>query len=65
MKKPKPGASEAEWRRYREWVRAELETWDPADDRGNAEVYVPRYNGIQAVEVENVSERVRDDDDSD
>jgi hypothetical protein len=60
MKKPAPDASLTKQAAYREWVRAQLENWDPADDRGGPTVYVPRYNGIKALEVENV-EREPDD----
>lgn len=60
MQKPKPGAPAVEWAAYRAWVRTELENWDPADDRGSPAVYVPRYDGIKALEVER-AERERDD----
>lgn len=56
MKKPAPGASQEQWSAYREWVREQLVDWDPADDRGGPTVYVPRYNGIKAVDVEGVCE---------
>lgn len=58
MKKPAKDASAALWAAYREWVRTKLENWDPADDRGGPDVYVPRYDGIRALEVEHVG---RDD----
>jgi hypothetical protein len=52
MKKPGKNASAAQLAAYAQWVRAQLETWDPADDRGGPDVYVPRYNGIKASDVE-------------
>lgn len=57
VKKPPKDASAAQHAAYREWVRARLKDWDPADDRGGPGVYVPRYDGIRAHEVENVRER--------
>jgi len=47
MKKPRPGSSQAAFAAYAEWVRGQLATWDPADDRGSPDVYVPRYDGIR------------------
>lgn len=37
---------------YKAWVRAQLVNWDPADDRGGPTVYVPRFNGVQALDVD-------------
>lgn len=54
MKKPAPGSSQASWLMYQEWVRSRLENWDPADDHSSPTVYIPRNNGIRALEVENV-----------
>jgi hypothetical protein len=31
---------------YRAWVRGKLLHWDPADDRGTPEVYIPRRDGL-------------------
>lgn len=39
-------------RAYKAWVRAQLKDWDPADDRGGPNVYVPRLNGIRAADIE-------------
>jgi hypothetical protein len=49
MKKPKPGSSIAAFAAYAEWVRGQLKDWDPADDRGGPDVYVPRYDGVKAL----------------
>lgn len=57
MKKPGKNATAQQRAAYRAWVRAQLENWDPADDRGGPDVYVPRFDGIRASEVENVRER--------
>jgi hypothetical protein len=38
---------------YKAWVRAQLANWDPADDRGGPTVYVPRFNGVKATDIEN------------
>lgn len=65
MKKPANSASHAEWAVYREWVREQLASWDPADDRGSPTVYVPRYNGIFAEGVENVRSEPDPDDTDD
>lgn len=54
MKKPAKDAPAAQHAAYREWVRARLKDWDPADDRGGPDVYVPRFNGIKAADVEGV-----------
>ena len=61
MKKPAPDASREAWASYRTWVREQLQDWDPADDRGGPDVYVPRYNGIRAAEIENVRDDRTDD----
>jgi hypothetical protein len=37
---------------YAKWVAAQLQTWDPADDRGGPDVYVPRLDGVRAADVE-------------
>ncbi len=37
---------------YKAWVRAQLANWDPADDRGGPTVYVPRFNGVRAADIE-------------
>jgi hypothetical protein len=52
MKKPATTAPPADWVAYRAWVRKRTANWDPADDRGSATVYVPRFNGIGAEGVE-------------
>jgi hypothetical protein len=39
-------------RAYAAWVRRQVSTWDPADDRGGPTVYVPRFNGIRAADIE-------------
>lgn len=57
MKKPAKDATAAQLAAYREWVRAQLSNWDPADDRGAPDVYIPRYNGIRAAEIEHVVDR--------
>ncbi len=49
MKKPPPGSSQAAFDAYEGWVRSKLVDWDPADDRGGPDVYVPRYNGVKAI----------------
>lgn len=63
MKKPRPGASEAAFAAYAEWVRGKLKNWDPADDRGGPDVYIPRFDGIKAADVEHVDPEVPEDDD--
>lgn len=40
-------------RAYKAWVRKQVAAWDPADDRGGPTVYVPRFNGIRAADIEN------------
>lgn len=57
MKKPDKLAPVHQRIAYRLWVRSQLKDWDPADDRGGPDVYVPRFNGIKASEVENVADR--------
>jgi hypothetical protein len=47
MKKPAADATPAQWAAYRLWVQAQLKDWDPADDKGGPDVYVPRLNGIR------------------
>jgi len=39
-------------RAYKAWVKAQLANWDPADDRGGPTVYVPRFNGVRALDIE-------------
>ena len=66
MKKPHPGASRAAFAAYAAWVRDQLKNWDPADDRGGPDVYVPRHNGVKALPNHPLSggiEDVRADDD--
>ena len=41
---------------YGDWVGSQLKNWDPADDRGGPTIYVPRFNGVQALDVEGVDE---------
>lgn len=37
---------------YKAWVERQLEDWDPADDRGGPDAYVPRHDGVKAEGVE-------------
>lgn len=37
---------------YKAWVRAQLTNWDPADDRGGPTVYVPRFDGVKAFDID-------------
>lgn len=60
MKKPGKNATASQLSAYRAWVRAQLADWDPADDRGGPDVYVPRNDGIKAADVENASQRPED-----
>jgi hypothetical protein len=60
MKKPAPGSSAEQWTAYREWVREQLVNWDPADDRGGPDLYVPRYNGVRAADVEGAEDGSED-----
>jgi hypothetical protein len=46
-------------RAYKAWVRKQCANWDPADDRGGPEMYVPRFNGVRALDVENFDEGER------
>jgi hypothetical protein len=39
---------------YAAWVRRQLAKWDPADDRGDAVVYVPRFDGVKHFDLEDV-----------
>lgn len=64
MKKPHATASANDWAAYREWVREQVSNWDPADDRGSATVYVPRYNGIRAEGIERATRADADTDDT-
>jgi hypothetical protein len=41
---------------YKAWVRKQCATWDPSDDRGGPTVYVPRFNGIRASDVEELAQ---------
>jgi hypothetical protein len=66
MKKPPQGSSQAAFAAYAEWVREKLKDWDPADDRGGPDCYVPRHNGVKALPnhpLNGAEEDVRADDD--
>lgn len=67
MKKPRPGAPESAWAAYAEWVRGKLKNWDPADDRGGPDVYIPRYDGVRGLPNHPIygDTDVRSDDDGD
>lgn len=54
MKKPSPDARPSVWARYVKWVQLKLKDWDPADDRGGPDAYVPRFNGVRSEGVEDV-----------
>lgn len=62
MKKPAATASASEHAAYREWVREQLANWDPADDKGGPDVYVPRFNGVSAEGIERVNRTAADPD---
>jgi hypothetical protein len=49
MRKPSKDAPAREHAAYRAWVRDQLIDWDPADDRGSPDVYVPRLNGVKGL----------------
>lgn len=46
---------------YKAWVKAQLANWDPADDRGGPHVYVPRFNGIRAADIDSPEAQEKND----
>lgn len=57
MKRPSKNASEQRWAAYRQWVKDQLKDWDPADDKGGPDTYVPRYDGVKAEGIEGVKQQ--------